>query len=92
MPNLNELNESMPLGGSASASPEYGRIPAAVARFGVSRSRLYLLAASGLVLFIKDGGTTLVDFASVREYLKSLPTAEIRLSRGSAARDPQADQ
>jgi len=83
---LDKINQTVPgelsgLAASAGASPEYGRIPAAVARFGLSRSRLYVLAADDLIRFIKDGGTTLVDFGSVREYLKSLRPAEIRPSR-----------
>ena len=42
-------------------SPEYGRIPGACRRYGLSRSRLYLMAGEGLVRFVKVGNTILVD-------------------------------
>jgi hypothetical protein len=44
--------------------PEYGRIPETTRRYGLSRSRLYLLAGAGLVRFIKVGNATLVDLGS----------------------------
>lgn len=58
--------------------PEYGRIPEACRRYGLSRSRLYLLAGEGHVRFIKVGTATLVDLGSVRDYLATCPTAFIR--------------
>jgi hypothetical protein len=58
--------------------PEYGRIPEACRRFGLSRSRLYILAGEGLVRFVKTGHATLVDLASVRTYLASCPVAQVR--------------
>jgi hypothetical protein len=58
--------------------PEYGRIPEACRRFGLSRSRLYLLAGEGLVRFIKAGNATLVDLGSVRDYLATCPAAQVR--------------
>jgi excisionase family DNA binding protein len=81
--NLNHLNSSLPgekshLGHLAA---KYGRIPAAVARYGLSRSRLYLLAAEGLIRFVKVGKATLVDFESVDAYMASRPAAEIHLSK-----------
>jgi hypothetical protein len=57
--------------------PEYGRIPATCRRFALSRSRLYILAAAGSVRFVKVGRATLVDWASVRDYLATCPSAEI---------------
>lgn len=65
---------------NADLTPEYGRIPEACRRYGLSRSRLYLLAGEGLVRFVKVGSATLVDFGSVRDYLASRPTADIRNS------------
>lgn len=62
-------------------APEYGRIPEACRRYGLSRSRLYVLAGEGLVRFIKVGNATLVDLGSVRAYLASCPAAEIRPSK-----------
>ncbi|MCW3474682.1 helix-turn-helix domain-containing protein [Limobrevibacterium gyesilva] len=59
-------------------SPEYGRIPETCRRYGLSRSRLYLLAGEGLIRFVKVGGATLVDLASVRVYLANCPPAIIR--------------
>jgi hypothetical protein len=63
--------------------PEYGRIPETTRRYGLSRSRLYLLAGAGLVRFIKVGNATLVDLGSVRAYLASCPPAEIRPSKAA---------
>jgi hypothetical protein len=59
-------------------SPEYGRIPEASRRFGLSRSRLYLLAGEGLIRFVKVGNTTVVDLGSVQDYLAACPSAEVR--------------
>jgi len=64
-------------------APEYGRIPEACRRYGLSRSRLYLLAGEGLIRLVKVGNATLVDLGSVRDYLAACPTAEI--SRPKAA-------
>jgi excisionase family DNA binding protein len=63
---------------ASDATPEYGRIPEACHRFGLSRSRLYLLAGEGRVRLIKVGNATLVDFGSVHDYLASCPAASIR--------------
>jgi excisionase family DNA binding protein len=63
---------------------KYGRIPTAVGRYGLSRSRLYLLAAAGLIRFVKDGRTTLVDFETVDAYMAALPAAEVRLPQKAA--------
>jgi hypothetical protein len=62
---------------------EYGRIPEACRRYGLSRSRLYLLAGQGLVRFVKEGNTTLVDLGSVRAYLATCPPAQIRAPRAA---------
>jgi hypothetical protein len=63
---------------SIELQPEYGRIPEACRRYGLSRSRLYLLAGEGLVRFVKVGNATLVDFHSVRDYLATCRPAQIR--------------
>jgi hypothetical protein len=60
------------------SAPEYGRIPEACRRYGLSRSRLYLLAGEGLVRFVKVGSAPLVDLGSVRTYLANCPPATIR--------------
>lgn len=54
------------------------RIPLATHITGLSRSRLYRLAGEGRIRFVKVGGATLVDMASVRTFLASLPAATIR--------------
>ena len=64
-------------------APEYGRIPEACRRYGLSRSRLYLLAGEGLVRFVKVGNATLVDLGSVRVYLTSCPAASVRAPRAA---------
>ena len=64
-------------------APEYGRIAEATRRYGLSRSRLYLLAGQGLVRFVKVGNATLVDLASVRAYMASCPTADIRAPKAA---------
>ena len=65
-------------------SPEYGRIPEACRRYGLSRSRLYLLAGEGAVRFVKVGNATLVDLGSVRAYLASRPAAPVRAPKVAA--------
>ncbi len=57
---------------------EYARIPAACRRFGVSRSGLYRAAASGQIRLLKLGHTTLVDLASMRAFMATLPAASLR--------------
>jgi hypothetical protein len=65
-------------------SPEYARIPEACRRYGLSRSRLYLLAGEGLVRFVKVGNATLVDLGSVRDYLAACPPAQVRPPKAAA--------
>jgi hypothetical protein len=60
------------------ALPLLMRLPAAGRWSGCSRSRLYQLAGSGDVIFRKLGSATLVDVASLRNYLTSLPVATIK--------------
>jgi excisionase family DNA binding protein len=69
---------------NSDTAPEYGRIPEACRRYGLSRSRLYLLAGEGLVRFVKVGNITLVDLATVRAYLASCPAATIRPPKAAA--------
>jgi hypothetical protein len=79
MPNLNFLNQ-IPPGGWLPIPPEFGRIPVACQVFGMSRSRLYELAARGLIRIIKDGNkNAVVDFSSVREYYATCPAADIKV-------------
>jgi excisionase family DNA binding protein len=66
-------------------SPEAVPLPRATAVFGLSRSTLYRLAGNGRVRFLKCGRSVLVDAASVRLFLASLPAATIRPERKNAA-------
>jgi hypothetical protein len=52
----------------------------AVRRTGISRTGLYRLATSGSVVFLKHGGRTLVDYASLRAAIARLPRAVIRIA------------
>lgn len=63
---------------SSQAAPEAVPLPHAPAVFGLSRSVLYRLAGEGHIRFVKVGRSTLVDAASVRQFLASLPAARIR--------------
>ena len=63
--------------------PEYGRVPEACRRYGLSRTRLYLLAGEGVVRFVKVGNATLVDLGSVRTYLANRPAASIRAPKAA---------
>jgi hypothetical protein len=67
-----------PVTATDNTPPEYARIGEAIRRYGLSRSRLYLLAGEGLIRFVKVGNATLVDLATVRAYMASCPPAQIR--------------
>jgi len=56
------------------AEPVAVPLPSATAVFGLSRSVIYRLAAAGHIRLMKSGRSTLVDAASARAYLASLPT------------------
>jgi excisionase family DNA binding protein len=68
---------------ATNTDPEYGRVPEACRRYGLSRSRLYLLAGEGLIRFVKVGNATLVDLGSVRDYLTACPSAQVRSSKAA---------
>jgi hypothetical protein len=59
-------------------------VPAAMAASGLSRSAIYREAGRGNIRLLKLGRTTLVDMASVRAFLATLPVAPIRAPRGTA--------
>ena len=63
----------------------FGRIPHAIEHTGMSRSRLYQLAAKNPGLFRKNGSATIVDFSILDAILDRLPIAEIK----TATRDPE---
>jgi hypothetical protein len=55
----------------------FGRIPGAVQRSGLSRSKLYEMAAEHPGLFRKADSVTLVDFRRLDKILAGLPAADI---------------
>lgn len=60
-----------------SQSPRFGRIPDGMARSGLSRGKLYQLAAEHRGLFRKADAATLVDLQMLDQVLADLPVAEI---------------
>jgi hypothetical protein len=64
--------------------PEMVPLPRAPAVFGLSRSHLYRLAGEGRIRLVKVASRTLVDAASVRNFLATLPEARIGAARGAA--------
>ena len=59
-------------------------LPHAPSLTGLSRSTIYREAARGNIRLIKAGRSTLVDMASVRAFLASLPAASIRPAQRAA--------
>lgn len=58
--------------------PEWVPLPRATGIFGLSRTTIYRLAAAGRIRLVKAGARTLVDAASARSYLASLPEATLK--------------
>jgi hypothetical protein len=54
------------------------RITEAVRVSGFSRSRLYLMAARGEIIFLKCGKAVLVEYASLKAAIQNLPRAAIK--------------
>ncbi len=65
-------------------APEMVPLPRAPAVFGLSRSHLYRLAGEGRIRLVKVASRTLVDAASVRNFLATLPEARIGAQREAA--------
>jgi hypothetical protein len=61
------------------------RIPQAVARNGIKRSRLYEMATYHPGLFRKLGGLTLVDLEKLDAILSAMPAANINVGRKKPA-------
>jgi hypothetical protein len=72
-----------PMNSADFSPPAYARIPDACRHYGLSRSRLYLLAGDGLIRFVKVGNATLVDLGSVRDYLADRPAAQVRAPKAA---------
>jgi hypothetical protein len=60
----------------------FGRIPDAKRLSGLSRAKLYQIAAQHRGLFLKADGATIVDLQMLEQILVALPPAEI--ARGHA--------
>ncbi len=58
--------------------PAYMRVSPACVWSGLSRAGLYRILAQGDVSARKAGSTTLIDVASLKNYLDRLPPAEFR--------------
>lgn len=69
---LNHINQS---------PPEMVLLPRAPGVFGLSRSHLYRLAAEGRIRMVKAGARTLVDAATVRAFLATLPPVALGAHR-----------
>jgi hypothetical protein len=61
------------------SSPRFGRIPAAEARSGLRRGKLYQLATANPGLFKKAGAATLVDLELLDRVLAALPAADVNV-------------
>ena len=70
-------------------TPEMVPLPKAPAWSGLSRSNLYRLAAQGRIRMVKIGARTLVDAASVRAFLATLPAVQPRTDPRRAKADTQ---
>ena len=78
MPNLDSITTRQPPGGIATPADVLAApMQRATALSGLSRSGIYRAAAEGKIRLLKAGRTTLVDMASVRDFLAALPAAQI---------------
>jgi len=55
-------------------TPRYGDVRATSARYGWGKTTTYKLLRSNSIRAVKIGNKRLIDFASVDEYLASLPS------------------
>lgn len=70
--------------------PRFGKLPATVEYSGMSRARLYQLAAVTPGLFRKNGHATIVDFSVLDQILDALPPAKIAIKPPKRATPPEA--
>lgn len=63
---------------SDTAEPLTVTIASAVARTGISRTSLFRLAGLRQIKMVKSGRRSLIDWASLKTHVASLPTADIR--------------
>jgi excisionase family DNA binding protein len=64
--------------------PMYCSVSAAEDASGHGRTTMYRWAAAGRIRMVKSGGRTLIDVASLRRYLDSLP--EFRPAMGASTK------
>ena len=83
MPNLNLINRQPPGGIAIPIDALAASMQHAVAVSGLSRSGIYRAAAEGKIRLLKCGRTTLVDMASVRDFLAALPVAQINTGKAA---------
>jgi hypothetical protein len=69
------------MSGPARAAARFGRIPDAKARSGLSRSKLYELAARNSGLFKKVDAAVIVDLEYLDRILADLPPADIKTGK-----------
>jgi len=69
---------------SPQSAPLAVRIPEATRISGFSRSEIYRRAGRGEIILLKCGKSTLVDMASLRSAVSTLPRAAIRPPKDAA--------
>ena len=74
---------NLPALGTLALWPAYALIPDASDLCGMSRSAIYRAAGSGQIVMRKLGRSTLVDMATVKTFLDSLPPARIAAPRAA---------
>ncbi len=78
MPNHSRPHATPAYPDLATPPPEFIRVGEAVRLFGFSRASLYREHGMGRITFRKYGRTTLVDVASLRALIESLPIGVTR--------------
>ncbi len=71
----------MPMLELKSDQPAFIRVRTALARYGVGRTRLYALIATGAVRAVKLGQSTLIDVAAADAFFRDLPQIHDRAAR-----------
>ena len=66
------------------AAAEFGNFDLISRRFGISRSKTYELIGQDRIRAVKCGKRCLIEIASVRRYLLSLPGPDVRHHRDAA--------
>jgi excisionase family DNA binding protein len=61
-------------GGTKSMKPIYGEIPSLDPSYGLKKTKIYELLGAKKIRAKKLGRKTLIEFASVDEYIASLPS------------------